>query len=51
MELKEFKNRNISEDYVCIQEDNYPKTSWEAFKQVATRSVKGELFTGLRITF
>ena len=51
MSFKEFKNRNISEDYVTVQEDNYPKTSWESFKQVVTRSVKGELFTGLKITF
>ena len=51
MGFEEFKNRNISEDYVVVQEDNYPKTSWDAFKQVMTRSVKGELFTGLKITF
>lgn len=51
MSFKEFKNRNISEDYVTVQEDNYPKTSWESFKQVLSRSVKGELLTGLKITF
>ena len=51
MELNQFKNRNISEDYITVQEDNYPKTNWETFKQVATRSVKGELFVGLKITF
>ena len=51
MELKEFKNRNISDEYVIVQEDNYPKTSWEIFKQVLSRSVKGELFVGMKITF
>jgi len=51
MELKEFKNRNISEDYVVVQEDNYPKTNWDAFKQVLARSIKGELFVGMKITF
>ena len=48
MELKEFKNRNISEDYITVQEDNYPKTNWELFKQVFSRSVKGELLVGLK---
>ena len=51
MELKDFKNRNVSDGYVTVQEDNYPKTSWDLFKQVLTRSVKGELFVGMRITF
>ena len=51
MELKDFKNRNVSDRYVTVQEDNYPKTSWDLFKQVLTRSVKGELFVGMRITF
>ena len=51
MGFNDFKNRNISEDYITVQEDNYPKTSWESFKQVMGRSVKGELLTGLKITF
>ena len=51
MELKEFKNRNISDRYITVQEDDYPKTSWDLFKQVLTRSVKGELFVGMKITF
>lgn len=50
MEINEFKNRNIKDDYIVVQEDDYPKTSWEAFKQVFKRSFKGELFIGLKIT-
>lgn len=44
------KNRQIKDDYIIVQEDNYPKTSWEAFKQVLTRSLKTELLSGLKIT-
>ena len=52
MSLEELKNRNIGQgDYFTIQEDNYPKTGWSAFKQVFNRSIKGELFGGLKITF
>ena len=31
--------------------EEYPKTGWEEFKQVLSRSIKGELFGGLKITF
>ena len=51
MELKDLKNRNVSDGYVTVQEDDYPKTSWDMFKQVLARSVKGELFVGMKITF
>ena len=52
MSLEELKNRNIGQgDYFTIQEDNYPKTGWGVFKQVFKRSIKGELFGGLKITF
>lgn len=47
MSLDELKNKD---DYIIVQEDNYPKTSWETFKQVLSRSFKTELFTGLKIT-
>lgn len=51
MSLKDLKNRNIGQgDYVMVQENNYPKTGWSAFKQVLKRSIKGELIGGLKIT-
>ena len=34
--------RNVgSSEYILVQEDTYPKTSWQEFKQVVKRSVKG----------
>ncbi len=48
----DLKERNIgSQEYILVQEDDYPKTGWEQFTQVFQRSVKGELFVGLKITF
>ena len=50
MGLDELKNRNIAVgDYINVLENDYPKTGWDQFKQVAKRSVKGELFGGLKI--
>lgn len=52
MSFKDYKERNIgSGDYILVQDDDYPKTGWEEFKQVFKRSIKGELFGGLKITF
>lgn len=52
MDIKDLKDRDISEDsYILVQEDDYPKTNWQTFKQIVKRSVKGELFVGLKITF
>ncbi|WP_419766251.1 MAG: NADH-quinone oxidoreductase subunit NuoI [Arcobacter sp.] len=52
MKLDELKNRNISEhDYINIQKDSFPETPWQEFKQIFKRSIKGELFTGLKVTF
>ncbi|PHO17270.1 NADH-quinone oxidoreductase subunit NuoI [Malaciobacter molluscorum LMG 25693] len=52
MKIEDLKNRNIGQqNYITVQEDNYPKTNAEVFKQVVKRSLKGELFTGLKITF
>ncbi len=52
MGLEEFKDRNIGvKNYITVQDDNYPKTNGEVFKQIVKRSLKGELFTGLKITF
>ncbi|OUR70708.1 NADH-quinone oxidoreductase subunit I [Arcobacter sp. 31_11_sub10_T18] len=48
----DLNERNVgSKEYIMVQEDTYPKTSWQEFKQVVKRSVKGELLTGLKITF
>ncbi len=51
MKLNDLKNRNISENYINVQKDAYPQTGWEEFKQIFKRSIKGELFGGLKITF
>lgn len=57
MSLEELNNRNVSDTsfmkdgYILVQDDYHPKNRWEEFKQVMKRSVKGELFTGLKITF
>lgn len=51
MSFEELKNRNISQDYINVQMDSYPKSGWEEFKQVFKRSIKGELLVGLKITF
>ena len=52
MSLDKLKDRNISMgDYVNVLEDNYPKTGWEEFKQITKRSVKLELFGGLKIVW
>ncbi len=50
MGLDKLKNRNIAVgDYINILEDDYPKKGWQEFKQIVKRSVKGELFGGLKI--
>lgn len=52
MNLDNLKNRNTgTQEYMLVQDDEYPKTNWEEFKQVVQRSIKGELFGGLKITF
>ena len=52
MSLEQFKNRTIGQGEYKLQEiEPYPKTGWEAFKRGFKRSLKGELFGGLRITF
>lgn len=52
MNLENLKNRNTgTQEYLLVQSDDYPKTHWEEFAQVIKRSIKGELFVGLKITF
>jgi NADH-quinone oxidoreductase subunit I len=45
------KERNTgTQNYILVQEDNYPKTPWEEFSQVVKRTFKLELLKGLAIT-
>ena len=37
-------------DYKIVLEDDYPKSNWDIFKQIVKRTVKGDLFVGLKIT-
>lgn len=45
------ERKNGSGEYINVFEDRYPRSGWNKFKQVISRSVKGELFVGLKITF
>ncbi len=46
------KERNIgSQEYINVQQDDYPTTGWGQFKQVVDRTLSVELFKGLGITF
>jgi NADH-quinone oxidoreductase subunit I len=50
--MEEFKDRNIgTQNYKMLDLEANPTTPMESFKQVAKRSVKLELFTGLKVTF
>ena len=52
MSLEEFKDRNVGvQNYKMLDLETNPTTPMESFKQVAKRSVKLELFTGLKVTF
>ena len=52
MSFKELKEKNIgSGEYKMVDIEEYPKTSWDAFKQVVKRTLSVELFKGLAITF
>ena len=52
MSLEEFKDRNVgTQNYTTLDLGESPKTGLEKFKQVVSRSVKGELFAGLGVTF
>lgn len=52
MGLEKLKDRNVSvDDYINVMHEEYPKTPWEQFKRVSKRSVKLELFGGLKIVF
>jgi NADH-quinone oxidoreductase subunit I len=48
MSLEQFKNRNVgSQNYVTVDIEAYPETGMEKFKQIISRTFKGELFVGL----
>jgi NADH-quinone oxidoreductase subunit I len=52
MSFKDLKNRNIgTQNYVEMDIEPYPENGWEEFKQIFSRSIKGELWGGLKITF
>ena len=52
MSLEEFKDRNIgTQNYRMLDLGESQKSGMEKFKQVVERSVKLELFTGLKVTF
>ena len=52
MSLEEFKDRNIgTQNYRMLDLGESLKSGMEKFKQVVERSVKLELFTGLKVTF
>ncbi|NLM99321.1 MAG: NADH-quinone oxidoreductase subunit NuoI [Campylobacteraceae bacterium] len=47
--MERLNDRNCN--YLYINEEIRPLTSWEKFRQVCKRSIKGELFVGLWIVF
>lgn len=51
MSLEQFKNRNVgTQNYMTVEAGTSPVTAMEKFSQVASRTVKGELFVGLWVT-
>ena len=42
---------NGTQEYMLVEDTQYPKTPWEEFKQVVNRSVQGELLGGLKVTW
>jgi NADH-quinone oxidoreductase subunit I len=51
MGLEQFKNRNVGEqNYVMLDLGETPTTNMGRFKQVISRTFKGELFVGLWVT-
>ena len=49
MELKDFKQRNISPGYIFFEGEKAPENGWQSFQKVIKRTLKGELFVGLWI--
>ena len=51
MDLKNYNNRDISNDYIYMQVEDTPTTWQDKFKRVVKRTFKGELFVGLWVVF
>ena len=51
MDLKNYNNRDVSEDYIFIEGSETPVGWKEQFTQVVKRTLSGELFVGLWIVF
>ncbi len=49
MDLKNYNNRDVSDDYRYVEVDPAPTTWQSAFLRVVKRTFKGELFVGLWI--
>ena len=49
MDLKNYNNRDVSEDYTYIEIDDAPVIWQDKFKRVVKRTLSGELFVGLWI--
>lgn len=50
MPNNEIFNKENKKDYKIVYEDNYPKTSWDVFKQIVKRTLKGDLLIGMKVT-
>ncbi|MCK9337562.1 MAG: NADH-quinone oxidoreductase subunit NuoI [Arcobacteraceae bacterium] len=51
IEEKEITQTVESDGYITVHDGKYPDTGWKEFKQVMSRTLKTELFGGLKITF
>ena len=52
MSLEQFKDRNVGvQNYRMLDLGASPVAGWDRFKQVLSRTLKGELFVGLGVTF
>jgi NADH-quinone oxidoreductase subunit I len=51
MDLKNYNNRNVTDDYVYLEIEDTPTTWQGKFSRVVKRTLNGELFVGLWIVF
>ncbi len=51
IDLKNYNNRDISNDYIYLHVEEAPTTWQDKFKRVVKRTFNGELFVGLWIVF
>jgi NADH-quinone oxidoreductase subunit I len=49
--MEQFKDRNIKDGYKFMEMEAIPVKPWDKFKQVVSRTFKGELFVGLWVVF